>query len=69
MSLGAGGPAPGSFGTTGRGPRLLSGGGRRATAISTVSTLVVLGALVLVFLLAPGSAQVRHTFFNPTDMW
>ena len=32
MSLGAGGPAPGSFGTTGRGPRLLSGGGRRATA-------------------------------------
>src|SRR6266851_3564994 len=22
-----------------------------------------------VFLLAPGSRQVRHTFFNPTDMW
>ena len=69
MSLGVGGPAPGSFGTTGRGPRLLSGGGRRATAISTTSTLVVLGALVTIFLLAPGSAQVRHTFFNPTDMW
>jgi polar amino acid transport system permease protein len=69
LSLGVGGPAPGSFGTTGRGPRLLSGGGRRATAISTTSTLVVLGALVAVFLLAPGSAQVRHTFFNPTDMW
>ena len=69
MSLGVGGPAPGSFGTTGRGPRLLSSGGRRATAISTVSTLVVLTALVVVFLLAPGSAQVRHTFFNPADMW
>jgi polar amino acid transport system permease protein len=69
LSLGAGGPAPGSFGTTGRGPRLLSGGGRRATAVSTASTLVVLAALVAVFLLAPGSAQVRHTFFNPTDMW
>jgi polar amino acid transport system permease protein len=69
VSLSAGGPAAEAFGTTGRGPRLLGGGGRRATAISTVSTLVVLGALVGIFLLAPGSAQVRHTFFNPTDMW
>src|SRR2546426_12695693 len=64
-----GGWQPGSFGASGRGPRLLSGGGRRATAISTVSTLVVLGALVAAFLLAPGSAQVRHTFFDPSDMW
>jgi polar amino acid transport system permease protein len=69
MSLGIGGQAPGSFETTGRGPRLLGSGGRRATAVSTVSTLVVLGALIAVFLLAPGSRQVRHTFFNPTDMW
>ena len=68
MSFG-GGPIPGSFGTTGRGPRLLSGGGRRATAISTASTVAVLAALVAVFLLAPGSAQVRHTFFSPADMW
>ena len=68
MSLG-GGPLPGSFGTTGRGPRLLSGGGRRATAISTASTLVVLAGLAAVLLLAPGSAQVRHTFFDPADMW
>ncbi|MGD0687134.1 MAG: amino acid ABC transporter permease [Streptosporangiaceae bacterium] len=60
---------PGSFGTVGRGPRLLSGGGRRATAVSTASTLVVLAALVAIFLLAPGSKQVRHVFFNPTDMW
>jgi polar amino acid transport system permease protein len=69
MSLGGGGPAPGSFGTTGRGPRLLSRGGPRAAAVSTASTVVVLGALVAIFLLAPGSAQVRHTFFNPADMW
>jgi polar amino acid transport system permease protein len=68
-SLGAGWQAPGPFATTGRGPRLLSGGGRRASVISTASTLVVLGALAAVFLLAPGSAQVRHTFFNPHDMW
>ncbi|HEY7014337.1 MAG TPA: amino acid ABC transporter permease [Streptosporangiaceae bacterium] len=68
MSLG-GGPIPGSFGTTGRGPRLLSGGGRRATAISTASTVVVLAGLVAIFLLAPGSAEVRHTFFDPADMW
>jgi polar amino acid transport system permease protein len=60
---------PGSFAAAGRGPRLLSGGGRRATAISTASTVVVLAALVAAFLLAPGSREVRHTFFNPTDMW
>src|SRR5215831_15203724 len=65
----SGSPTPGSFGTTGRGPRLLTGSGRRATAISTASTLVVIGALVAVFLLAPGSAEVRHTFFSPHDMW
>src|SRR6266576_5510086 len=65
----SGSPAPGSFGTTSRGPRLLAGGGRRATAISTASTLVVVGALVAIFLLAPGSAEVRHTFFDPHDMW
>ncbi len=69
MAVGIGFQTPGSFGTTGRGPRLLAGGGRKATVISTASTLVVLAALVAVFLLAPGSAEVRHTFFNPTDMW
>jgi polar amino acid transport system permease protein len=67
--LSAGIPAAG-FGTAGRGPKLLSGGGgRRATVISTVSTLIVLAALVAVFLAAPGSSQVRHTFFDPHDMW
>jgi polar amino acid transport system permease protein len=37
--------------------------------LSTASTAVVLGGLVAIFWLAPGSAQVRHTFFNPADMW
>jgi polar amino acid transport system permease protein len=67
-SLSAGAPVAG-FGTAGRGPRLLSGGGRRASVVSTLSTLAVLAALVAIFLAAPGSRQVRHTFFNPQDMW
>ncbi len=68
-SVGAGAGLAGSFGASGRGPRLLSGGGRRAVAISTASTLVVLAALVAIFWVAPGSAAVRHTFFSPADMW
>jgi polar amino acid transport system permease protein len=67
--VGAGAQLAGGFGSTSRGPRLLSGGGRRATVISTASTLIVLGALAAVFWFAPGSAVVRHTFFNPQDMW
>ena len=67
--LGGGAQIAGSFGTSGRGPRLLSGGGRKATVISTVSTLVVLAALGVVFWLAPGSAAFRHAFFSPRDMW
>jgi polar amino acid transport system permease protein len=66
---GGGAQIPGSFGAAGRGPRLLSGGGRRATVVSTVSTMVVLAALVLIFWLAPGSKEVRHTFFDFHDMW
>jgi hypothetical protein len=45
------------------------GGNTRAVALSTTSTLVVLGILLALFLLAPGSARVRETFFNPADMW
>jgi polar amino acid transport system permease protein len=41
----------------------------RAVALSTTSTIVVLGVIAAVFLLAPGSAAVRHDFFNPHDMW
>jgi polar amino acid transport system permease protein len=41
----------------------------RAVALSTTSTIVVLAAIAGVFLLAPGSAAVRHDFFNPHDMW
>ena len=42
---------------------------RRGAALSTASTVVVLAALAAIILLAPGSGQVRHTFFNPADMW
>ena len=65
---GLGGGLP-PFGASGRGPRLLSGGGRKATVISTLSTLIVLGALAAIFWLAPGSAVVRHDFFSPQNMW
>jgi polar amino acid transport system permease protein len=54
-----------------RGSRLLGRGGghARGVALSTASTIVVLAVVVALFLLAPGSAQVRHTFLNPPDMW
>jgi polar amino acid transport system permease protein len=55
--------------STGRGPRLFSSGGTRATVVSSVSTVVVLGGLLAIFLLAPGARAVEHAFFNPTDMW
>jgi polar amino acid transport system permease protein len=58
-----------TFVATGRGPRLLSARGRGAATVSTVSTVVVLAAMVAAFLLAPGSAEFRHTFFSPHDMW
>jgi polar amino acid transport system permease protein len=45
------------------------GGSRRGVALSTTSTIVVIAAIAALFWLAPGSANVRHTFFNPTDMW
>ena len=59
-------PSPGSF-EGGRGSRLL--GGRSATVVSTASTLIVLGALAAVFLLAPGARAVEHAFFSPPHMW
>ncbi|MBV9093642.1 MAG: hypothetical protein JO132_07170, partial [Streptosporangiaceae bacterium] len=49
--------------------RILGGGSTRGLTVSLGSTIVVLAALAALFWLAPGSRQVRHTFFNPTDMW
>jgi len=43
--------------------------GRRAVVASTLSSVVLLGALVAVFYLAPGGAAVRYFFFNPHQMW
>ena len=48
---------------------MLGDGNRRSVALSTTSTVVVLAALVALLAAAPGSRVVRHTFFNPTDMW
>src|ERR1700729_4463414 len=62
------GPPQTSFGAPQRRSPLLTSG-RGAVALSTTSTIVVLAALAAVFLAAPGSKQVRHTFFNPHDMW
>jgi hypothetical protein len=64
----AGSPIPGSFARAGRGAKLL-GGGRSGTVISTVSTVVVLGVLAAIFLLAPGARAVEHAFFSPQHMW
>jgi polar amino acid transport system permease protein len=49
--------------------RLLGDSSRRGVVLSSASTVVVLAVLVAIFLLAPGSAQVRQTFLNPADMW
>jgi polar amino acid transport system permease protein len=62
------GPPQTSFGAPQRRSRLLNSG-RGAVAVSTASTIVVLAVLAALFLLAPGSAAVRHTFFNPVYMW
>ncbi|MGH9030197.1 MAG: amino acid ABC transporter permease [Acidimicrobiales bacterium] len=50
-----------------RGSRLLRSQ-RGAALTSTLSTLAVLGAIVAAFLLAPGSRQVRATYFDLHDM-
>ncbi|MDQ6720059.1 MAG: amino acid ABC transporter permease [Candidatus Dormibacteraeota bacterium] len=43
-------------------------GGRRGVVASTTSTLLVIALLGFLVLLAPGSAEVRHTFFSLNDM-
>ena len=48
---------------------MLGDGNRRSVALSATSTVIVLAALAALLAAAPGSRVVRHTFFNPTDMW
>ena len=43
--------------------------GRRGLVASSASSLLIIGGLVSVFFLAPGSANVRYYFFNPHNMW
>lgn len=63
-----GGPAPESLGGGGGGGRPARGsrilGGNRPVLVSTASTLVFLGIIVAIFLLAPGSSAVRSSFFD-----
>jgi polar amino acid transport system permease protein len=68
-AVGAAWQPPGTFESGGRGPKLFSAEGRRGTVISTVSTIVVLAALVAIFLLAPGARAVEHAFLSPPHMW
>lgn len=62
-------PGTGAFASAGRGPRLLFAEGRRGTAISTISTVVVVAIFASVFVFAPGARAVAHAFFYPRDMW
>lgn len=43
--------------------------GKRGVAASTISSLVILGAIIALLYVAPGGATVRYTFFNLHDMW
>jgi polar amino acid transport system permease protein len=61
-------PLAGAMGD--RGPHLIRTGGRRATVISTLSTVVFVGVLVAIVFLAPGGPEgIRHQFFSGTNMW
>lgn len=52
---------------TSRRRRILTG--RRGLLASTLSSIILVAALVSVFFWAPGSASVRYFFFNGHDMW
>jgi polar amino acid transport system permease protein len=43
--------------------------GKRGIAASTISTVVIVGAIVALLFVAPGGATVRYTYFNFHDMW
>jgi polar amino acid transport system permease protein len=64
---GLAGEMAGDFSRSRRG--LLLRSPRGAMVTSTVSTLLVLGAIAAAFLLAPGSRAVRSTYFDFHDMW
>jgi polar amino acid transport system permease protein len=57
---------PASTDRSQRRSRLLGGAG--GAVASTTSTVLVIGLLAFLFLVAPGSAEVRRTFFNVDDM-
>ena len=50
-----------------RGARVFAG--KRGVAASTASTVVIVALIVGLLWVAPGGATVRHTFFDPHDIW
>jgi polar amino acid transport system permease protein len=57
-------PAPSVPGLGAPGPRRMLRGERRGLAIAAVSSVAVLGALVALALLSPGSSEVKQAFFS-----
>ena len=43
--------------------------GPRAIVASSLSSVLLLGAIVAILYLAPGGATVRNAFFDPHSMW
>jgi polar amino acid transport system permease protein len=48
-------------------PRLRAAAGRHSILIASVSTLLVLALIIVVFLTAPGAGEVQDAFFSPPD--
>jgi polar amino acid transport system permease protein len=48
-------------------PRLRAAAGRHSILIASISTLLVLVLMIVVFLTAPGAGEVQDAFFSPPD--
>jgi polar amino acid transport system permease protein len=48
-------------------PRLRAAAGRHSILIASISTVVVLVLIIVLFLTAPGAPEIRDAFFSPPD--
>jgi polar amino acid transport system permease protein len=48
-------------------PRLRAAAGRHSILIASISTVLVLVLIIVVFLTAPGAPEIRDAFFSPPD--
>jgi polar amino acid transport system permease protein len=48
-------------------PRLRAAAGRHSILIASISTVVVLILIIVLFLTAPGAPEIRDAFFSPPD--